>query len=108
MRLKPRKILFSALILFIFYVSYKILQPEFGGQNVQDLDIYDTSTDRNEQQYVQLNVSVKIRRSDVVKELKDKYRLDWEYKLTESPWSVAQRWMSKEHVHPEFTPELGE
>ncbi|XP_053380958.1 glycosaminoglycan xylosylkinase-like [Mercenaria mercenaria] len=103
MRLKPRRVLLLALILFIFYVLYKILAPETSSKHIQ-VDKYTNKPSLTE---ARKNVTLKIEQSDVVRELKATYRLDWDHHLNESPWTIAQKWISKEHVHPENTPELG-
>lgn len=113
------------IMILIIYVGYKILLPEISGYSIQEFEkdelgkfhlkqqradknrILKASVPSNNNLNQQHRTGMKIYREDVVDELKTKYRVDWNYKLTKSPWTVAANWFSSEGVFPESTPELG-
>ena len=110
-----RKILLSLIIAFIFYVSYKILEPEIRGNNFKDLETSELDK-LNLKHHVEGKQGYKkhhhgeeteIRKEDVIQELIKKYRVNYNQPLKESPWTLAERWVSADEVHPEHTPELG-
>ncbi|KAL4219190.1 Glycosaminoglycan xylosylkinase [Mactra antiquata] len=114
-------ILVMGLILFI---GYKILLPEIKGDNIYENEKEEVKRLRNKQDLVKINKNkllkstmsmnksinhlrgAKIYKQDVIDELKNTYRINWNYKLKESPWNIAANWFSSEHVFPENTPEL--
>ena len=115
MKLRRNKLVLSVIIAFIFYVSYKILEPEIRGNNFKDLEKSELEK-LNVKHHIEGKQGFKdhrhgqetdIRKEDVIQELVKKYRVNYNHPLRESPWALAERWMSPNEVHPEYTPELG-
>ena len=115
MKLRRRKVLLSVIIAFILYVSYKILEPEIRGSNFKGLENSELEK-LNVKHHIEGKQGFKkhqhgqesdIRKEDVIGELVKKYRVNYNHPLRESPWTLAERWVSDNQVHPEYTPELG-
>ena len=110
-----RKFLLPVIVCFIFFVSYKILEPEIRGSNFKDLETIELEK-LNVKHHIEGKHGFKrhqhdeqpsIKKEDVIEELVKKYRVDYNHPLKESPWKVAGNWVSAREVHPEYTPELG-
>ena len=111
-----RKLLLPVIICFIFYVSYKILEPEISGSNFKELETNELEK-LNVKHHIegkqgfrrhQHNEQPEVKKEDVIQELKKKYKVDYNHPLKESPWKLAEKWVSARELHPEYTPELGE
>ena len=103
------------IICFIMFVSYKILEPEIRGDNFKDLEMIELER-LNVRHHIEgkhgffkhhHDEQAEIRKDDVIQELIKKYRVDYNHPLMESPWTIAERWVSSREIHPEYTPELG-
>ncbi|XP_061169681.1 glycosaminoglycan xylosylkinase-like [Saccostrea echinata] len=92
-------------VIFILFVSYKILEPDIKGEIIQT-DDKGLPVAREDNSGL---VREKTQRDpgDIVIELQKKYRLDFNYPLKESPWRVAEKMVKSREIHPEFAPEIG-
>lgn len=91
---KWNALLFGAVI-FIFFVSFKILQPDIEGNFDEALDFKPAKSPSSERQ-------------KLLQILEDKYMLKSEYcQAGQDPWRIAADWVSDREVHPEYTPEMG-
>lgn len=115
MRFRRRKLLLPVIVVFILYISYKILEPEIKGNNFEDLETAELEKlnvkhhieGKHDYKKHQHGEHTDIKREDVVQELIKKYRVDYNHPLRESPWTLAGKWVSASEVHPKYTPELG-
>mgnify|MGYP000334920248 CR=1 FL=1 len=95
MRYKQRKVLMLAGVVIIIFILlklfYKHSKTETVPRTIQNLDVdtYETS------------------KSKIIQDLANKYNIDWNYKLTSSPWTIAAKWATETNIIPRFVPELG-
>jgi hypothetical protein len=97
-------------IIFIFLVSFKILQPEINKKSeLSDLEI--KSVEVVEKSVNKLLMVDGIEKNYTKEKLIDwfvgRYTVDWDYPLEVSPWKIASDWISTRQIHPELPPELG-
>lgn len=108
MRLRLRKVLLLAAVVIIIFVFVKILTSHSSAKHRFKKAEENDAVESN----VHVNLDTlgiqKLSRSEVVKSLAEKYKVDWNYKLIGSPWSLAASWVSENHVLPQSTLELGE
>ena len=136
MRFKARIILF-AFILFIFYVSFKILEPELLKQNspkgagtgedpyngLKGLPPHPQTNPPPKdpgdvlkeppEEFPQGVGAGGVRKDNhttvaIIEWLLSRYQLDWNRELLTSPWRVAAGWVKPREIHPDFAPEMGE
>ena len=93
MKLKNRVLVLSCVI-FIVIISFKILEPEIDSRWKDNKDGAQPTDDGSEI-------------DAVVQELVKKYRVDYSYKLKESPWLIASRWVTMSNILLDNPPELG-
>lgn len=108
MRLRLKKVLLLAAVVIIFFMSVKILTSHGFAKHRSKKAEKSDALEPNVHENLDIVGIQKLSRSEVVKSLVEKYKVDWNYKLIGSPWSVAASWVSENHVLPPFTPELGE
>lgn len=112
MKLKVRVILFI-FIIFIFYVSFKILEPEMKDISVESKDPDDVLVPPEKPPFDNGKGSVirtkKHNQTTValIEWFLKRYQIDWNYKLKDSPWKLAASWVDSRHIHPDHTPEMG-
>lgn len=98
-------------VIFILFVSYKILEPDIkGGTNHAELEYREVPVAREDNSRVNANEDHEGHQNvdDIVKELQKKYWINFNYPLKESPWQVAEKMVNLREVHPEQAPEIGE
>ena len=98
-------------VIFILFVSYKILEPDIkGGTNHAELEYREVPVAREDNSRVKANEDHEGHQNvdDIVKELQKKYWINFNYPLKESPWQVAEKMVNLREVHPEQAPEIGE
>ncbi|XP_022326627.2 glycosaminoglycan xylosylkinase-like [Crassostrea virginica] len=94
-------------VIFILFVSYKILEPDIkGGTNHAELEYREVPVAREDNSRVNANEGHQ-NVDDIVKELQKKYWINFNYPLKESPWQVAEKMVNLREVHPEQAPEIG-
>lgn len=128
------RIYFIFAVTFIFFISFKILEPEIRADHPEhddwghrwDAKDLEHSQDQQSQNHVKLisknahgiNIN-KVPNDDAVfpkdpeaeervQKLLKAYDLDWQMHLKKSPWLTAADWVTPRRVHPEHTPEMGE
>lgn len=89
MKTKAR-FMFIFLITFVFFVSYKIIEPDI----VNDVNPVELSEED-------------ILRGQVIHELIEKFSVNYDYKLNATPWNVARNWIQPHETYPEESPEMG-
>ncbi|XP_074654697.1 glycosaminoglycan xylosylkinase-like [Tubulanus polymorphus] len=116
-RVKFRCRFFILLIfIFILIVSIVILAPEISENGIyreirdnQDYVAVETP-DNNENSWIRqaprLNLT-DAEKTEIIENYYEKFKLDFNYVLTESPWKLAESWVKPREIHPEYTPELG-
>lgn len=115
-------------VLFIFLVSYKILQPEInaarnnpGGQDLDGAADSDPAGVRinadfraehrqgrnvksnGERYWQEYNQT----RQAIISRLLELYDIDWDGRLDGDPWEVAGSWVKARQITPVDTPQLG-
>lgn len=96
-------------VIFILYVSYKILEPDIKREiHQEDSIIKEVPVVREDNS--RLSESEEEAETDVeklLKELQKKYWINIHYPLKDSPWRVAEKMVTEREVHPEYAPEIG-
>lgn len=96
-------------VIFILYVSYKILEPDIKREiHQEDSIIKEVPVVREDNS--RLSESEEEAETDVeklLKELQKKYWINFHYPLKDSPWRVAEKMVTEREVHPEYAPEIG-
>jgi len=110
MKMKVR-LYFALAIIFIVYVSFKILEPDIHTTAMIDelahvkhefVEVKPV-TFRPLESPEDLNMT-SLRESQLLTQ----YSVDWNYDLKGgSPWGIASQWVTARHVLPDKTPELG-
>ena len=113
MKIKARIIL-SAFILFIFYVSFKILEPEIKETNPKNPprefpDEIELPQKKNLPPAVVWVKDGKHNQTTVaiIEWLVSRYQLDWNRELSTSPWKIAAGWVKPREIHPDHAPQMG-
>ena len=108
MKMKLR-LYFALAVIFILYVSFKILEPIVETNKGNELlhvkrDFVDMKPDvfRPLKTPMPLNVT-SVRESQMLKA----YSGDWNLIMKGSPWDIAARWVTQRHVIPDRAAELG-
>ena len=103
------RLYFALAVVFILYVSFKILEPIVEANQGDELlhvkrDFVDMKPEvfRPLKTPVPLNVT-SVRESQMLKA----YSVDWNLVLKDSPWAIAGRWVTQRHVIPDVAAELG-
>ena len=116
-------------VLFIFFISYKILQPEIEngvrsddtvdyGHEVDPIGIDDfpggdfEGEDRHQGRNVQSRQQLywedyNQTKKAIISRLLELYDVDWAYKLEQSPWETAARWVKSRQITPNQATQLG-
>ena len=105
------RLYFALAIIFIVYVSFKILEPDIHTTAMIDelahvkhefVEVKPV-TFRPLESPEDLNMT-SLRESQLLTQ----YSVDWNYDLKGgSPWGIASQWVTARHVLPDKTPELG-
>lgn len=94
-------------VIFILYVSYKILEPDIKREIIQadsiikEVPVVMEDNSRLSEEEADTDVE------KLVKELQKKYWINFHYPLKDSPWRVAEKMVTEREVHPEYAPEIG-
>lgn len=97
----------GCMVIFILFVSYKILEPDIKGKVTQvEADSKGLPVAREDNSDAE-EVETPRDPEEIVKELRQKYWLDFSFPLKDSPWRLAERMVNDRKVHPEYVPELG-
>lgn len=94
-------------VIFILYVSYKILEPDIKREIIQadsiikEVPVVMEDNSRPSEEEADTDVE------KLVKELQKKYWINFHYPLKDSPWRVAEKMVTEREVHPEYAPEIG-
>ena len=115
MHCRKKRLVLSVLVCAVIYICFKILTTEIDGTRFSDLENHEMKKlnlkhhieGKHSYKMHSHNKSTDIGKDEIVSELVNKYSLNFKYPIRESPWSIAKSWVSENHVHPEFTPELG-
>ncbi|XP_048777828.1 glycosaminoglycan xylosylkinase-like [Ostrea edulis] len=101
------RVLVGCMVIFILFVSYKILEPDIKGKVTQvEADSKGLPVAREDNSDAE-EVETPRDPEEIVKELRQKYWLDFSFPLKDSPWRLAERMVNDRKVHPEYVPELG-
>ncbi len=102
---------------FIFFVSFKILQPDIMGMlaTAEKREAHDRSkrfvTDKPQSTHDKgqhSKIDINSTKQAIVAWFVRYYTVDWDLQIERSPWKIATEWVSDRQVHPEFPKELGE
>ena len=103
------RLYFALAVIFILYVSFKILEPIVETNRNNELlhvkrDFVDMKPDvfRPLKTPMPLNVT-SVREAQMLKA----YSVDWNLILKGSPWDIAASWVTQRHVIPDRAAELG-
>ena len=100
----PLRFLTILVIVFLGYISYKIIEPELYSdpRDIRDIIGYYPEDDLEILGDGSQTVAARTR------SLLDMYQLDWDYDLEgDSPWKIASDWVTTRTIHPFVAPELG-
>jgi hypothetical protein len=105
------KLAFIVIVFFILLVSFIILEPEIHDHGLQNelrdsQDYFEAETNHGSEEKEESGVSKKTLQT-IVNMFVEKYRLNYGYKLAESPWVTAAKWVKPRQIHPDNTPQLG-
>ena len=107
------------MVVFILFVSFKILEPEIEEHHGRDIRDGQDYVMGGEDSLEKINTPKGLPASPktiyeynatqqvVIKRLLEKYSVDFTYKLKHSPWKIAQKWVKSREITPDFAPEIG-
>ena len=94
-------------LLFILLVSYKILEPDIERRELYDHEVILPRDTGGQEEKVVLFWGNQTK-EQVINQFLEKYDLDWNLRLDESPWKLAESWVKPRAIHPDVAPEIGE
>lgn len=107
MKLSSR-IIILAIIVFILFVSYKILEPNIIDKNSGSKEGLERIRIKGDYPIdLQEKLSGQPLRDAVITEITAKFLLNYSYPLAESPWDVAENIATERQLHPTDCKELG-
>ncbi|CAL1533963.1 unnamed protein product [Lymnaea stagnalis] len=118
------RLLFIGAALFVIYVSYKILEPEFSRMKERSENSlrsrasdenYDTENhhrgkfdiDNGAQTHEATVKEGNVTINQVIDSMIERYSPYYGYKLNNTPWNIAAQWVEPRQIHPENAKELG-
>ncbi|XP_064643874.1 glycosaminoglycan xylosylkinase-like [Lineus longissimus] len=106
------KLAFVVIVFFILLVSFIILEPEIHDHGLNhelrdSQDYFESETNHDDSDKKEDTGVSKKTLQTIVSMFVEKYRLNYSYKLPESPWVTAAKWVKPRQIHPDNAPELG-